>query len=400
LVRSTPVYVLYRFKNAGKTLIINQNDYYISNSGLLDCEMLDLTTGQLVNGDYSKLSKFYCKISNPWMIDWLDNNHIQVQPQYFGRTYYGVRVLEGTRRLDATVQVYYGGDNLCFSSREKGYTYNEIKLIWIDPSIDPKTVNLNPVTATYVVNMNGEKVGETKKLVLAGTVPGAIDLSAWTNPIEGLLRYQEAEVTGYAGNWDEAIWNDATYVVNMTKKQVLISYIYLHDGQWRYEVYAAENGDTPPLPSGYESLGPGRTFRDWMRWAYTYIDYKYPTTKNNPLTNWNIYSAWACDLTVTGYDKTQPVYTFTGTLDECNEKFNENQKTRPVMFHNVAEYDITQVGITFDYPRKQYTAYGQNFDIMYLIEEYLFNYGTTPLPRAKRAIPGAFSRDGATVPRQ
>ena len=54
-----------------QTVIINQNDYYISNSGLLDCEMLDLTTGQLVEGDYSKLSKCYYKISNFWMADWL-----------------------------------------------------------------------------------------------------------------------------------------------------------------------------------------------------------------------------------------------------------------------------------------------------------------------------------------
>lgn len=381
-------YVLYRFKNAGKSVIINQNDYYISNSGLLDCEMLDLTTGQVVEGDYSKLSKFYFKISNPWMIDWLDENHIQVQPQYFGITYYGVRVPKGTKRLDATVQVYYGGDNLCFSSREKGYTYNEIKLIWIDPGIDPKTVNLNPVTATYVVNMNGEKVGETEKLVLAGTVPGAIDLSAWSNPIEGLLGYQEAEVTGYVGDWNEAIWKDATYVVNMTKKQVLISYIYLHDGQWHYEVYAAENGDTPPVPSNYQSPGPGRTFKDWMRRDYTYIDYSYPATSNEPLTNLDIYSAWACNLTFTGYDKTQPVYTFTGTLDECNGKFNENQKTRPVMFHNVAEYDTDREYITFNYPRMQYTAYGQNFDVMYESESFLFDYGETPLPPRQKSYPG------------
>ena len=278
-------YVLYRFKNAGKTVIINQNDYYISNSGLLDCEMLDLTTGQLVEGDYSKLSKCYYKISNFWMADLayvngypriMDENHIQVRPQYFGRTYNGVHVPVGTKRLDATLQVYYGGDNLCFSSREKGYTYNEIKLIWIDPSIDPKTVNLNPVTATYVVNMNGEKVGETEKLVLAGTVPGGIDLSAWTNPIEGMLkgtvRYQEAEVTGYEGDWNEAIWNDAIYVVNMTKKQVLISYIYIHEGQWHYEVYAAENGDTPPVPSGESPPG---THLGLMRRDYTFINYSY-----------------------------------------------------------------------------------------------------------------------------
>lgn len=381
-------YVLYRFKNAGKTVLINQNDYYISNSGLLDCEMLDLTTGQLVEGDYSKLSKFYFKISNPWMIDWLDENHIQVQPQYFGITYYGVSVPKGTKRLDATVQVYYGGDSLCFSSREKGYTYNEIKLIWIDPGVDPKTVNLNPVTATYVVNMNGEKVGETEKLVLAGTVPGTIDLSAWSNPIEGLLGYQEAEVTGYVGDWNEAIWKDATYVVNMTKKQVLISYIYLQDGQWHYEVYAAENGDTPPVPSNYQSPGPGRTFKDWMRRDYTYIDYSYPAMSNEPLTNLDIYSAWASNLTFTGYDKTQPVYTFTGTLDECNGKFNENQNTMPVMFHNVAEYDTDWEYITFNYPRMQYTAYGQNFDVMYESESFLFDYGETPLPPRQKSYPG------------
>ncbi len=377
-------YVLYRFKNAGKTVIINQNSYYISNSGLLDCEMLDLTTGDLVKGDYSKLSKFYYTISNPWMVDYNDPNHIRVWVEYFD----GIRVAKDTKRLDATVQVYYGGDNLCFSSREKGYTYNEIKLIWIDPSIDPKTVNLNTVTATYVINMDGVKVGETKKLVPAGTVPGGIDLSAWTNPIEGLLRYQEAEVTGYIGDWNEAIWNDATYVVNMTKKQVLISYIYLYDGQWHYEVYAAENGDTPPVPSGYQSPGPGRTFKDWMRNDYRFVNYSHPTTKNEQLKNLDIYNAWAQGITVTGYDKTKPVYTFAGTNEECNEKFKENQKTIPVLIHNVAEYDPVRVEIAFDYPRKLYTAYGQNFDIWYYDESFYFDYGTTPLPPRQKSYPG------------
>ncbi len=381
-------YVLYRFKNAGKTVLINKNDYYIGESGLLDCEMLDLTTGQVVKGDYSKLSKFYFKISNPWMIDSLDKNHIQVQPQYFGITYCGVRVPKGTKRLDASVQVYYGGDNLCFSSREKGYTYNEIKLIWIDPGVDPKTVNLNPVTATYVVNMNGNKVVETKKLVPAGTVPGAVDLTAWFNPIEGLSGYQEAEVAGYVGDWNEAIWKDTMYVVNINKKQVLISYIYLRDGQWHYEVYAAENGDTPPLPSNYQSPGPGRTFKDWMRRDYKFVNYSYPTKSSETLTNLDIYSAWTHNLTVTGYDKTRPVYTFTGTLDKCNEKFKENQKTMPVLFHNVAEYDTERKYITFYYPRMQYTAYGQNFDIMYLSESFLFNYGETPLPQRQKSYPG------------
>jgi hypothetical protein len=381
-------YVLYRFKNAGKTVIINQNDCYISDIGLLDCEMLDLTTGQLVEGDYSKLGKFYFKISNPWMIDWLDENHIQVQPQYFGKTYYGVSVPKGTKRLDATVQVYYGGDNLCFSSREKGYTYNEIKLIWIDPGIDPKTVNLNPVTATYVVNMNGKKIGETKKLLPAGSVPGAIDLSAWSNPIEGLLGYQEAEVTGYEGDWNEAIWKDSSYTVNMAKKQVLISYIYLHDGQWHYEVYAAENGDTPPVPSNYQSPGQGRTFKDWMRRDYTYTNYSYPATSSKPLTNLDIYCAWARGLTLTGCDKTQPVYTFTGTLDECNEKFSENQKTRPVMFHNVAEYDTWYIPIHFRYPVMKYNAYGQSFNIGYQEDIIYFPYGQTPLPPYQKSYPG------------
>lgn len=268
-------YVLYRFKNAGKTVIINQNDYYISNSGLLDCEMLDLTTGQVIKGDYSKLSKFYFKISNPWMIDWNDENHIQVQPQYFGRTYYGVRVPKGTQRLDASVQVYYGGDNLCFSNREKGYTYNEIKLIWIDPGIDPRTVNLDPVTATYVVNLDGEKTTVQTKSLLAGTVPGSIDLSSWE---------KDAAITGYENDWDAAIWKDTTYTINMTKLQVLVSYMYIRDGQWHYEIYAAESGDTLPAPPDYQSPGPGRTFKHWMRRDYKYINNEYPTTKYPVLT--------------------------------------------------------------------------------------------------------------------
>jgi hypothetical protein len=382
-------YVLYRFKNAGNTVIINQNDYYISNSGLLDCEMLDLTTGQLIKGDYSKLSKFYFEVSNPWMNDWNDKNHIHIQPQYFGRTYYGVRVLEGTKRLDATVRVYYGGDNLCFSSRAKGYTYNEIKLIWIDPSIDPSTVNLNPVTATYVINMNGKKVAEIKKLVLAGNSPGSIDLAPWLNPIEGIVGYQEAEVTGYIGDWNVAIWDDATYTVNMTKRQVLVSYMYIdNDGKWHYEIYAAENGDKPPTPTDYQSPDQGKIFKHWLRRDYTYINYSYPAKSYKPLTNLKIFDAWANNLTHTGYDKTKAVFTFTGTLEECSEKFDENQKTMPVMYHNKAEYEIERIYITFNYPRIQYTAYGQDFDIYYPSDIYFYNYGTTPLPRNQRNYPG------------
>jgi hypothetical protein len=86
-------YVLYRFKNVGKSVIINRNEYYLSSGGIFDCEMLDLTTGELVQGDYSKLSEFkYDRVSNPWMLDWFNYDHIIVQPQYFGKTYYGLHV--------------------------------------------------------------------------------------------------------------------------------------------------------------------------------------------------------------------------------------------------------------------------------------------------------------------
>ncbi|MDD3880098.1 MAG: hypothetical protein PHP26_08935 [Syntrophomonas sp.] len=378
-------YVLYRFKNAGNTVVFNQNDYYISNSGLLDCEMLDLTTGELVKGDYSKLSKFKFKVSNPWMIDWSDENHISVQPQYFGRTYNDVRVEKGTQRLDATVQVYYGGDNLCFSSREKGYTYNEIKLVWVDPSIDPKMVNLNPVKATYVINLDGEKTVLTKS-VLAGYVPGSIDLSSWL---------QDAKITGYENDWDVAIWKDTTYTVNMTKLQVLVSYMYMRDGQWHYEIYAAECGDTVPTTSDYQSPGPERTFKHWERrvWLYNYSDDgKIPGLNAKVLTLDlfdHLHKYWKHrSVFHTGYDKTQAVYTFTGTLDECRERFKENQKTMYVLFNSVAEYEINREYITFHYPRMQYTAYGQNFDIWYDSETFFFDYGTMPLPPQQKSYPG------------
>lgn len=90
----------------------------------------------------------------------------------------------------------------------------------------------------------------------------------------------------------------------------------------------------------------------------------------------------------TGYDKTKPVYSFAGTLDECREKFNENQKTMTVLYSNVAEYDTVRVYITFDYPRMQYTAYGQNFDVMYVSESFFFDYGKTPLPPRQKSYPG------------
>ena len=34
---------------------------------------------------------------------------------------------------------------------------------------------------------------------------------------------------------------------------------------------------------------------------------------------------------------------FDGTWEECNEKFRQNQKTMPVVFHNVAQYQDVYV---------------------------------------------------------
>ncbi|HOV65409.1 MAG TPA: S-layer homology domain-containing protein [Bacillota bacterium] len=373
-------YVLYRFKNAGRTVVINQNDYYLSSSGLLDCEMLDLTTGELVKGDHCKLKNFHFTISNPWMIDWMDENHIHVQPQYFGRTYYGVRVPKGAQSIDGKVQVYYGGDNLCFSSREKGYTYNEINIVWIDPSIDPKTVNLDAVTATYVVNLDGQRTTVATKSVLAGNVPGSIDLSSWL---------KDAVITGYENDYDAAIWKDTTYTINITKLQVLVSYMYLEGGIWRYEIYAIESGDVMPLPAGSQSPDPGLIFENWMRRDFKYIDYEYLTNSRTALTVDNMHALWEWwDFTCTGYPKTGPIYTFTGTLDECYEKLGENQEVMPVLYNNVAQYQTKFVGITFDYPRMNYTAYGQNFDVYYNSDIFWFRYGSTPLPPVQKTYPG------------
>jgi len=373
-------YVLYRFKNAGRTVVINQNDYYVNSSGLLDCEMLDLTTGELVKGDYCKLKNFHFTISNPWMIDWMDENHIHVQPQYFGRTYNGVRVPKGAQRLDGKVQVYYGGDNLCFSSREKGYTYNEINIVWIDPRIDPKTVNLDAVTATYVVNLDGQRTTVATKSVLAGNVPGSVDLSSWL---------RDAVVTGYENDYDAAIWKDTTYTINITKLQVLVSYMYLQGGSWHYEIYAVESGDVLPLPQGSQSPDPGLIFQNWMRRNFKYIDYECPTNSRTALTVDQMHELWEWwDFTCTGYQKTGPIYTFTGTLDECYQKLSENQKVMPVLYNNVAQYQTKFVGITFDYPRMQYTAYGQNFDVYYTSDTFWFTYGNRPLPPVQKTYPG------------
>ena len=242
-------YVLYSFKNAGNTVLINKNEYNIKDSGLLDAWMLDLTTGELVSSTYTNLKNFSFEISNPWFQReyWISGKEhiINIYPK-----------IPETKRMDATVRLYYGGDNLCFSTKEKGKTYNEIKLIWIDPSIDPRTVNIDPVTAKYVIYRDGSKVGEVSKTVLAGYIPGSIDLDPWLQKQYGGITF--AEVTGIEGNWDAPIWVNTTFTVHMMSRQILVSYMYLHDGEWRYEIYAKSAtaaGSGIPYPKDYTTTG-------------------------------------------------------------------------------------------------------------------------------------------------
>lgn len=380
-------YVLYSFKNAGNTVLINKNEYNIKDSGLLDAWMLDLTTGELVSSTYTNLKNFSFEISNPWFQReyWISGKEhiINIYPK-----------IPETKRMDATVRLYYGGDNLCFSTKEKGKTYNEIKLIWIDPSIDPRTVNIDPVTAKYVIYRDGSKVGEVSKTVLAGYIPGSIDLDPWLQKQYGGITF--AEVTGIEGNWDAPIWVNTTFTVHMMSRQILVSYMYLHDGEWRYEIYAKSAtaaGSGIPYPKDYTTTGdPVYVFRNWLRKdfiTYTAV-FNYEVTQENdsgihPVL---IQNAILRNMYYLGYDTSKPVFTFTGTKEECEEKFNENQKTMPVVFHHTAKYYTVTVPIHFRYPVKEYTIYGQDFRIVHQEEISYFVYGTTPIPGYPRSYPG------------
>lgn len=380
-------YVFLGFKNAGKNVLINTNEYGLRGSGMMDCEMLDLKTGQVVAQDFSQSNDFYFTSSNPRIkFEYKD----KFAPKFLG---WGVTasnkanclvaypnvVTHDLTRMDSKISVYYGGDQLCFSSQKADYVSGEIDLIWIHPSIDPATLpTLNPVTATYVVNMDGVETTVQTKTVLAGYSPGAFA------QYEDYTMY--ARPTGFVNDWNAPIRDNTTYKVNMTKKQMLVDYIYMHDGQWHYEVYAVSAGETPPLPANYQNPGPGNTFAAWQRMDYRYLDSPYNTTSNYELSPSDFLSADYKGLTYTGLSKSGALYSFSGTKDACFAQFNQQQKTMPVVFHNVAQYNVKYILIEFEYPRMEYTMYGKDYHIAWDDDRYRFAYGDIPLPPNDKAL--------------
>lgn len=381
-------YVFYRFKNAGTTVYINKNQYNINDSWILVAEMLDLKTGKLVDQIIPK-GRAEVHSAHPFIeVDW-QNSLIKIEPEKFGRTLYSVHVPEGTKRLDTILRVYYKGDHISFSKTQNGYAYSDINLIWIHPSIDINKIKLT-ATATYVIYKDGQFVAQVDKIFPTGYPPGGIDFDPWLDKQYG--DYYCAEITSVEGNWDEPTWEDVTFKVYITTRRVLVSWMYAHEGQWRYEIYAMKITGMPPYPENYMSPGPALTFDYWERWDYLMnYSYKVSQAEEEGVEPAFYYTAIVRNLTYLDkyleYDATEPVFTFTGTKEQCEEKFMENQKTMPVVFHTVAQYQYVFVPVYYHYPVKIYTAYEQNFDIRYPWKVVWYPYGTTPPPEIK-SYPG------------
>jgi hypothetical protein len=58
-------YVVYRFDQGGKTVIMNTNEMDLKH--LLGIQILDLKTGKITGGDYTQLKDFSLEVSNPWV---------------------------------------------------------------------------------------------------------------------------------------------------------------------------------------------------------------------------------------------------------------------------------------------------------------------------------------------
>jgi hypothetical protein len=151
-----------------------------------------------------------------------------VGAEFFGTTKNGVYVPKGTQKLETTLRVHYDGGSLRFSVGN----FTEVKVIWVDPSVDPNTVALGAIhKATYQVVLDGVTTKVDTKLVPAGEVPGAVDLSPW-------LLY--TDIQSRQNDCHAAIWTDTTYTYVLEPLQLFASYIYSADGTWRYERYALE----------------------------------------------------------------------------------------------------------------------------------------------------------------
>ena len=97
-------YVLSRFVNNEKTVLLRADSLPMKGGyGMFDAEFIDMTTGEIIQGNYGDPSNFTIRFSNNNF--YVENGEIKVNRSKIG---------PATVRLDATADIYYDGGALSF----------------------------------------------------------------------------------------------------------------------------------------------------------------------------------------------------------------------------------------------------------------------------------------------
>lgn len=380
-------YVVYRFNNSRKTIIMNENELDLKD--VLDLEILDLKSGKLNGGDYTQLKDFEIELSHPWFYyHEAYGEKLMVAPDYFGGTKNGVHVPMGTEKLETTLRIHYDGGSLSFST---GY-FNEIKIIWIDPSVNPEEVIYDALyTATYQVTLDGIETVVATKTIPAGEVPGSVDLSEW-------LLF--TDIVDYDDAYKEAMWSDKTFNYTLEQLQVFMSYIYWKNNTWHYEKFAVEAGDEFPIPDGYYSTD-GMIFKNWIVNDFG-LGYGGKDLETAIMQPEDIYYYKEAGFTHTGYETGLPVTIFSGTYEACTDQhFNDYASLATKQAIGViGNYEPERIEITYVYPSVTLFIYDRviTFTDTLLVSDYY--YGSKPVAKARSypyCVPIGWDADGDGV---
>lgn len=349
-------YVMLRFKDTTGTFIMNADTYTVSTgAGLLDAVYLDMTTGEEVTGNYSSANKFMILFSSPYLsYDRLGTQKISVLKDRFGSYAYTPRIAAGTKRLDATVSIYYMGSNLAFSRVDGGYAVKKVPIIWLDASLNPASV-LNAYKATYVFDIDGVETTVGQKSVLYGEIPGSMDLYEY---------YYDYKITGYTNDFNAPITADTVYKVHMLPYQKLVSFITYYGGSWHLDVYAVNIGEVPAIPAGFNSSQPFKTFTGWR--GESGSNARMPEVYEVAAAEFNIaQKGW--NFIYAGLDTTAPLHSLAGTYEQCLNDYWSGRYApanatycEAGLYLYTARYENQPVDVTFVFPAMSYTAFGQN----------------------------------------
>ena len=320
-----------------------------------------------------------------------------------------------TKRLDTTVYVYYTGGSLAFSHQQGGDTMKQVALTWIDSSINIADYpDLDAVKATYVADIGGEQQQIYEKWVPFGGVPGLIDWGAYVHGCKYI---------DYTNDPTRPIYEDTVFTINLERYQRLVSYLTYHDGAWHFDVYAVNIGNMPKIPEGYDNPGGGLEFSGWigtpgvsagnigMANDVSAMDYYSADTRiniyNNIGVNDFLWQATSAKYVYLGLDTTKPLYSESGTYDECYEKYYNQPFQGSAFFNQVsqylyeAQYNGGPYTVSLVYPAMSYTYCGQKMNYSASTQTIEFGFNETISIANVMSYPGcdlpAWDEDGDGV---